>query len=52
MKFSGYCFYLNTNIKGDFKICISVPLNILLIFQNKTLENELQKFKTGVHTFK
>ena len=25
-KFSGYCFYMNTNIQGDFQICISVPL--------------------------
>ena len=23
---SGYCFYMNTNILGDFQICISVPL--------------------------
>ena len=27
-KFSGYHFYMNTNIKGDFQICISVPLNL------------------------
>ena len=26
-KFSGYCFHLNTNISGDFQICISVTLN-------------------------
>ena len=26
-KFSEYCFYMNTNIQGDFQICISVPLN-------------------------
>ena len=25
-KFSGYYFYVNTNISGDFQICISVPL--------------------------
>ena len=25
-KFSGYCFDINTNIYGDFQICISVPL--------------------------
>ena len=25
-KFSGYCFYMNTNIYWDFEICISVPL--------------------------
>ena len=24
-KFLGYCFYMNTNIQGDFQICISVP---------------------------
>ena len=23
--FSGYYFYMNTRIKGDFQICISVP---------------------------
>ena len=26
-KFSGYCFYMNRDIYGDFQICISVPLN-------------------------
>ena len=25
-KFPGYCFYMNTNIKGHFQICISVSL--------------------------
>ena len=25
MKFSGYCFYMNTNMYWDFQICISVP---------------------------
>ena len=25
-KFSGYCFYINTNVQRDFQICISVPL--------------------------
>ena len=25
-KFSGYCFYVNPNIKWNFQICISVPL--------------------------
>ena len=25
-KYSGYCFYMNTNIYRDFQICISVPL--------------------------
>ena len=27
-KFSGYCFYMNTNIQRDFQICISVPLKL------------------------
>ena len=27
VKFSGYYFYLKTNIYGDFQICISVPLS-------------------------
>ena len=26
-KFSGYCFYISTNIYGDFRIWISVPLS-------------------------
>ena len=26
MKCSGYCFYMSTDKKGDFQICISVPL--------------------------
>ena len=30
-KFSGYCFYRNTNIQGEFQICISVPLIIILL---------------------
>ena len=31
VKFSEYCFYMITIIKGDFQICISVPLNLLLL---------------------
>ena len=31
-KFSGYYFYLKTNIQGDFQICISVPLNYFFLF--------------------
>ena len=27
-KLSEHYFYLNTNIYGDFQICISVPLNM------------------------
>ena len=31
-KFSGYYFYMNFNIQGDFQICISVPLtNVTII---------------------
>ena len=30
-KFSGYCFYLNINIYGDFQICISVPLRFFFL---------------------
>ena len=26
-KLSGYYFYMNLNIWGDFQICITVPLN-------------------------
>ena len=25
-KFSGHCFYMNTNINRDFQVCINVPL--------------------------
>ena len=28
VNFSGYCFYMNTNIQGDFQIFISVPLKL------------------------
>ena len=44
MKFSGYYFYINTNIQGDFQISVSLPLNyamnsfdkmMLFLFQNK-----------------
>ena len=29
-KFSGYCFYVNTNIQIDFQICISLPLRAFI----------------------
>ena len=32
-KFSQYCFYMNTNISGDFQICISLPLMENIIFE-------------------
>ena len=35
-KFSEYYFYLNTNIYGDFQICISVPLRAIYNTQTKT----------------
>ena len=30
VKFSRYCFYMNTNTYWDFQVYISVPLNILI----------------------
>ena len=36
-KFSGYYFYLNTDIWGDFQIYISVPL-IITVISNKTIK--------------
>ena len=35
-KFSGYCFHMKTNIKGDSQICISVPLKMSQISQEDT----------------
>ena len=32
-KLSGYYFYMNLNIWGNFRICISVPLKHLLLFE-------------------
>ena len=29
MKFSLYCFYMNTSIEGDFQICFNLLLNTL-----------------------
>ena len=49
-KFSGFYFYTNLNIWGDFKICISVPLiiiNIVLVnLGNQSIYTEIidQKF--------
>ena len=36
-KLSGYCFYMNTNIQGDFQICISVPLTLFLLTLDKSV---------------
>ena len=33
-KFSGYYFYINTNIEVDFQICISIPLSFKWCSQN------------------
>ena len=30
-KFSGYWFYMNTTLEGDFQICVCVPLNYKII---------------------
>ena len=40
-KFSGYCFYMNTNIKRDFQICFSVPLGLVRV---KALDQNLPEF--------
>ena len=37
-EFSGYYFYMKTNIKGDFQICISVPLIHKLFLINHHLK--------------
>ena len=42
-KFSGYFFYINTNIWGDFQICISVPLVTLKITQKKSPQKLCKK---------
>ena len=35
--FSAYCFYMSTNIKGDFQICVSVPLiHLMSLFPSYT----------------
>ena len=42
-KFSGYCFYLNTNIQRDFQICISVPLSFHLVNSTLTFMYDLER---------
>ena len=40
VKYSGYYFYINTNISRGFQICISVPLiqkGLIVLFQNLQL---------------
>ena len=36
-KFSGYCFHMKPNIQSIFQICISVPLNLTLVFQSSSV---------------
>ena len=47
-KFSGYCFYMNNNIKGDFQICISVALSELDLWKYdlKFIWNLFKFFRT------
>ena len=49
-KFSGYCFYMNTNIQGDSPIGISVPLRIFhvltkFVFSSSRLSLAETEFK-------
>ena len=37
-KFSGYYFYINSNIWWDFQICISVPLKNKLNKKDQSIE--------------
>ena len=37
-KFSGYCFYMNTNIWGDFKICIWCTFKKLFVCRPPILD--------------
>ena len=37
-KFSGYHFYMNTNILGDFQICINEPLKQIHLFFTHFIE--------------
>ena len=44
-QFSEYYFYINLNIQADFQICISVPLNNLVIAIAKKLKNLRARFE-------
>ena len=52
-KFSWYYFYMNTNIKTDFQICITVPLNLWFLNQKEKIQYLFQS-KSWVcwHCFK
>ena len=40
-KFLEYCFYMNTNIEGNFRICISVSLKLIPKTNLNTKDNSL-----------
>ena len=46
VKFLGYCFCMNTNIWGDFQICISVPLKEVSYL---SWQNTYPNLKTTCH---
>ena len=50
-KFSGYYFYMNLNIWGDFQICISVPLNFLLVSRKNKVNSEILQNKSNKGLF-
>ena len=50
-KFSGYCFYRNTNVLGDFQICISVPLIKQLKISTDELFYQFANAKIGTWEF-
>ena len=49
---SGYCFYINLNIKGDFQICIRAPLSDFTIgsFSRSLADHGYCSFFMSVHT--
>ena len=51
MKFSGYCFYVNTKLYGDFQICISVSLKNWINTRNwiEFRLNELNWIKVSIY---
>ena len=56
-KFLGYCFYITTNVQGDFQICISVPLTQLfsgikfLIFYSISIITKNKRTKKLFYVF-
>ena len=47
-KFSEYCFYMNTNMQGDFEICISVPLSMFDELKEVKYFKEVTDFKNFI----